>query len=209
MQKIMFNDKYGLTAAVLEGRKTMTWRLLPQDKIDGRWDYNSYYDYCLKCKRLGKNEITWDEWLILHHGKYKVGEVVAVAQPYKETHPNADFMRIGDEFITESAGWNNKMFVRADLMPHQIRITDIKVERLQDISDKDCIREGLWRLAGTSLYHYDVSILRKGRNLYHTPREAFAALIDKVSGNGTWKRNPWAIRYYFELWKQQWKEAAV
>ena len=24
MQKIMFNDKYGLTKAVLEGRKTMT-----------------------------------------------------------------------------------------------------------------------------------------------------------------------------------------
>lgn len=26
MQKIMFNDKYGLTQAVLEGRKTMTRR---------------------------------------------------------------------------------------------------------------------------------------------------------------------------------------
>ena len=30
---------------------------------------------------------------------------------------------------------DNKMFVRADLMPHVIEITDIKAERLQDISD--------------------------------------------------------------------------
>lgn len=27
MKKIMFNDKYGLTTAVLEGRKTMTRRI--------------------------------------------------------------------------------------------------------------------------------------------------------------------------------------
>ena len=29
--------------------------------------------------------------------------------------------------------------------------------------------------------------------------EAFAALIDKVSGKGTWKSNPWVFVYEFEL----------
>ena len=28
---------------------------------------------------------------------------------------------------------------------------------------------------------------------------AFAALIDKVSGKGTWKKNPWVFAYSFEL----------
>lgn len=32
MKKIMFNDKYGLTTAVLEGRKTMT-RRISEDQI--------------------------------------------------------------------------------------------------------------------------------------------------------------------------------
>ena len=32
MQKIMFNDKYGLTEAVLKGRKTMTRRVICQKK---------------------------------------------------------------------------------------------------------------------------------------------------------------------------------
>ena len=31
MKKIMFNDKYGLTQAVLEGRKTMTRRIIQAD----------------------------------------------------------------------------------------------------------------------------------------------------------------------------------
>lgn len=30
MKKIMFNDKYGLTKAVLDGSKTMTMRIVPQ-----------------------------------------------------------------------------------------------------------------------------------------------------------------------------------
>lgn len=30
----MFNDKYGLTQAVLEGRKTMTRRTVPQSVLD-------------------------------------------------------------------------------------------------------------------------------------------------------------------------------
>lgn len=32
-------------------------------------------------------------------------------------------------------------------------------------------------------------------------REAFAALIDKVSGRGTWASNPWVVVYEFELMK--------
>lgn len=35
---------------------------------------------------------------------------------------------------------------------------------------------------------------------FPTPREAFAALIDKkISGKGTWDNNPWVVAYSFEL----------
>ena len=88
---------------------------------------------------------------------YEVGEVVAIAQPYKDIYPNADFEMIGDKFMTESAGWSNKMFVKANLLPHHIRITDVKVERLQDISDKECLREGVKR-ASIGFYAEDVKV---------------------------------------------------
>ena len=38
-------------------------------------------------------------------------------------------------------------------------------------------------------------------NGFDTPREAFAALIDKVSGKGTWESNPYVWAYEFELMK--------
>ena len=91
------------------------------------------------------------------------------------------------------------MFVRADLMPHQIQITDLRIERLQDISDEDCLNEGIRpsfsESVGIGKYGY---IDDRGTGLwFDTPREAFASLIDKVSGRGTWERNPfvWCIEF--------------
>lgn len=43
MKKIMFNDRYGLTQAVIEGRKTMTRRIVG-DKLWDRW--TDYDDFC-------------------------------------------------------------------------------------------------------------------------------------------------------------------
>ena len=81
-------------------------------------------------------------------------------------------------------------------MPHRIRITDIKVERLQDISYGDCIKEGVikngsWRPYNFALYGF--------KEWFETPVQAFAALIDKVGRKGTWDSNPWVFAYTFEL----------
>ena len=43
MKKIMFNDKFGLTQAVLDGRKTMTRRIVSEKLLD-RW--TDYDDFC-------------------------------------------------------------------------------------------------------------------------------------------------------------------
>lgn len=127
--------------------------------------------------------------------KYHQDEVVAVAQPYKDVFTEG----LVNPFVAK-AGWNNKMFVRADLMPNQIRITNVQVEMMQDISDEDCRKEGIDYVGGYSesyYFGYGVENIRLG-NSY---REAFATLIDKVSGKGTWQSNPWVFVYEFELVK--------
>lgn len=179
----MFNDKYGLTDAVLKGRKTMTRRIvgnrMTEDDIKAY--LKGYTELANKC------------------AYYKIGDVVAVAQAYRDCNNNQE-MRFDDEFGTKS--WNNKMFVCADLMPHQIRITDIKIERLQDISDEDCFKEGIMVHPGwpamSDLYVFQG---RTPLENYLTPREAFAALIDKISGKGTWDQNDWQLAYSFKLVK--------
>ena len=130
MKKILFNDKFLLTQAVLDGRNTQT-RSICKEQVwaqsdDGNAE-NGIYHF----------EIP----------RYKVGEVVAVAQSYKDlryqpTDKTPIIRGSKIEFIEfqEHKGWTNKMFVAPNLMHHEIRITNVRLERLQDISDEDCLK---------------------------------------------------------------------
>ena len=196
MKKIMFNDKYGLTQAVLEGRKTMTRRFISDDVLQRADVYrHKYYEDTLGLLPAGK--------ALIEFSPFKPGDVVAVAQRYKDIRDIIGDIQDGKS-IKSMAGWNNKMFVRADLMPRQIRITNVRVERLQDISEEDCYREGIYKKTlcppGDIDYFYH-SEPRSKWEVYPSPREAFAGLIDKVSGKGTWVSNPWVFVYEFELVK--------
>lgn len=203
MQKIMFNDRYGLTNAVIEGRKTMTRRLIPDEFFGLTWDTRGN-------TLVYENE--YGDFIDVRHSKYtryKDGEIVSVAQNYFSTYDESKWENgiWYNEFadgsdITNHAGWINKMFVKAEYMPHQIRITGSHCERLQDISDEDCIKEGV--RVGSQALEYPYYFIDAKQFLicdYKSPRRAFAALIDKVSGRGTWDRNPWVVAYEFELVK--------
>lgn len=213
----MFNDRYGLTEAVLKGRKTMTRRVMSL--------------------LVSNDDVERMEWGIDDNGKanvaifvdgvfsgcvypmYQPGDVVAVAQSYNQldygkhgyatnSSRSCGIKRI---YAEQLAGWTNKMFVRADLMPHQIRITDIKVERLQDISDEDCLKEGVyvnpnppkWREYDPyepwppHVKPYKITTYHG----YYKPQAAFAHLFNAISGKGTWENNPFVFAYSFELIK--------
>ena len=207
----MFNDRYVLTDAVIEGRKTVTRRIIygidfPVNMVMGR----------VLPDKEGKIYAVANGENIIVKLRYKVGEVVAVAQSYEQagiqswaylSRPEID----GYQIISTHKGWRNKMYVSADLMPHQIRITGIKCERLQDISDEDCLKEGIFVNEyfgnGKKCHHYGFDGFFNGtegwfaRGWFDTPREAFAELIDKVCRKGTWASNPWTMVYEFELVK--------
>lgn len=181
MKKIMFNDKFLLTQAVLNGTKTMTRRLLKEGTPLGNWEETA------KCL------------------PYKVGDIVAIAQPYKDIiecmAEYSDIIINVDGSINREykAGWTNKMFVKANLMPHHINITDVRIERLQDITEEDCLKEGVWQ------FYDDKNLFYVSKNIGYAPdvaflsaREAFWYLIDSISGKGTLERNPWVGVYTFE-----------
>lgn len=196
MKKIMFNDKYGLTQAVLEGRKSQTRRL---SKLDKFGEYNINH---ASTQPWGKASL---QAFIKNDAAFKVGEVIAIAQKYSETSWDRTIydklLKMCDGLLPQYtlAGWDNKMFVKADLMPHHIRIIKIRIERLQDISDEDCMKEGIWRddnvgLEGTTYWYHGLA-----NSSFRTPQEAYASLIDRISGKGTWATNPYVFVYEFEL----------
>lgn len=106
---------------------------------------------------------------------------------------------IDGKLMYKHPGWNNKMFVKAELMKQFIKITNVKVERLQDITGEDCLKEGIEEHLKGVQYGFSSNIGYIGQYPFVTPREAFASLIDRVSGKGTWDSNPWVWVYEFEL----------
>lgn len=220
MQAIGFNEHYGLQTAVFEGRKTMTRRA--EKGFENLEEGNFHFFKERNEVVIYGEKRTPIETIKL---RYKIGEIVAIRQSYKEIADNAYFLNQlaanGKwlEYMKNEAGWNNKMFVAAYYMPRHIRITDSKVERLQSISKEDCLKEGIDddSADGAHLYWYSVpsnlpnwrelgdKVMRhewdgeKGCWFWDTAQGAFAALINAVSGNGTWERNQFMPAYTFEL----------
>ena len=201
MQKILFIDP--LIKATLMGDKTMTRRIAYNKPMEH--EVHKGYDdagHCILC----------DGWMQVAKSRFKVGETVAIAQRYYDLRNDSAFyeaLQKADptfplECIKGEMGCHNKMYVKSEWMPHQIEITEIRCERIQDISDEDCLREGIFA-------RYDVidtqmrSVVRyqypDTPHLFKTPNEAFAALIGEISKKGTWESNPFVFVYSYKLIK--------
>ena len=223
MKKIMFSDKFLLTKSVLDGRKTQTRRIITPQPT-----YKDNCGICWKGYAYGLNPVDFNEpfgsYMNFVSGteydkscrRYRKGEVAAVAQSYcsiaeeLENCKNATCaahyeknVQKDSEYISwmEHPGFNNKMFVAADMMIHQIRITDVRIEKLQDISDDDCLKEGVikWDAGQKDIPFFCYP--NSAKCDYDTPQEAFAHLINKVSRKDVWQENPYVFVYDFELVK--------
>lgn len=218
MKKIMFSTEYGLEQAVLEGRKTQTRRVarLPDKSLTrgDLWHTEMGIDdkgrvHFTFCCIDGKQRDLFPQ--------YQPGETIAIAQSYKTIYDTME-ERDGNSKANEwwvkaydyvgdglgpavTPGWTNKMFVVGSLMPHRIRITNIGIEPLQDISDEDCRKEGIMEgefMNTWDRFYYDHWGDVANHITFRTPRKAFASLIDKTSGRCTWQKNPWVWVYHFE-----------
>lgn len=213
MQRINFNNRYGLTRAVVEEYKTKTRRIATFDEV--KEPNTGWLTEQPEAGRL----VLCDGVRIVAKSQYKMNELLAVAQSYKSIHEAMMSGDYGDSkydafrcaVVAGTKGWTNKMFVRADLMPYRIKITDIKAEKLQDISDEDCLKEGIIRrddminsrMEDVVRYTFENSFVGGVYKTYATPREAFAALIERpgIGHKGDWSKNPWVFAYTFKLIK--------
>ena len=228
----MFSDKFMLTKAVLNGRKTQARLIVPQKELGKISLFQEEY-YNATLDKLEGIELLTHYFFTEKRGRlpYDTEEVVAVAQSYKDVDSyysaafqwqhsihgmtvdaldcvsNKDikkWFKNRNDF-KDKASWNNKRCVRAALMPHQIRITDTKIERLQDISDECCLKEGIikkWHAPACKNYYYVPGIeVKSVKDVHDTPQEAFANLINKVSRKNVWAENPYVFVYDFEFVK--------
>lgn len=95
-------------------------------------------------------------------------------------------------------------------------VTNVRVERLQDISEEDAIAEGVERLHG-GWFPYGITTFMTtvvdGREVpaqyCQSARDSYQMLWDHINGRGSWEANPWVTATTFEVIKQNIDEVAA
>lgn len=153
--------------------------------------------------------------------KYKVGEVVYLKEPYRITHShNIWYVSYKfDEQVKElpfswghkgleklciqqeksKSGWLNKLFMPSWCARRFIKITGVRAERLQDITEEDCIKEGIHVINKKPICIIPLYGIEEMQPLGKSLKEAYATLIDKINGKGTWDNNPLVWVYDYKL----------
>ena len=201
MKKIMFNEHFGLQQSVLDGTKDMTRRIcgmtLHRKTKDGTMEEIEPDDMFIASDGTALFQLGRNGYRVPKENQpaYKVGEEIAIAQPYKqcwdiyqkqwESYKDPSSWRTPDailgDSVQETAGWTNKMFVKAEYMPHAIRIKSIKAERLQSISEADIMREGIHEgefMNTWDKYYFDEWGDVPNHITFKTPRLAFQSPIE-------------------------------
>lgn len=196
--------------AIMAGRKTQTRRVIrgaPTDAVwhcdrrDGKlWFVTDGGSPSLPVRpgfmvgdRLWVRE-AWQEFLLSEHppgrplgpaGRFGIpvemakGNVSHVA--YRADGEWPDHPEMG------KARWRSPLHMERRFSRLTLAVTDVRVERLQDISCADAIAEGIPPAANSTTIDYDTP----------DPRDAYRDLWNSIHGPAAWDANPWVAAITF------------
>ena len=200
----MFSDKFGLTGAVECGKKTVTRRLVTVR--DEKRACRCLDDHAARGVRLTPYEA------LQMVAPYQVGDIVAVPMSYEAIYYNYFDCHLGSagfwNLYYNTPGWTNKMFVKAEECPLRLMIDDVRVERVAEITDEDCLREGVCACVGNVAYYIYAKGKRGNENVFlqknfATPQNAFGYLFAGSRWNKVKKENPLTYRYEVHVIKNE------
>lgn len=194
-----------MVQALLEGRKSQTRRIMKiQPKhpelnfgwanMGERWHYPPVAPMIdIKCPYGQPGDALWvkETWLKCSDGYvYRTnhyGDTVLVAKN-------------GNTF-DKSVKWKPSTYMPREAARIFLRVTDIRVERLQDITEEDVIAEGIdvfnnpCAAFGSHGKYYDYSQKHRTHTvadkLLNTAKESYKTLWESINGEGSWDANPW------------------
>jgi hypothetical protein len=209
MKKLLFNQL--LLPSVLDRSKTMTRREVkcPHNAYGGlQAVIDPVTKDVLYMRALDEDERAekpnGEEWVV--PTRYSKGEIVYIPEPYSlilniKGDDLTPIYKIGNNPANFSdIRWQNSMFMPQKYARTFAEITSVRIERLQDISEEDCLKEGIFSNALETKFGLPSSDKTELKFIFGTNlKAAFAALIDKVCKKGTWMSNPFVEVYEFKL----------
>lgn len=91
-------------------------------------------------------------------------------------------------------GWWPSIHMPREFSRVTLKVTGVKVERLQDISEEDAKAEGVKEQAGQFAGCYTIEGAISGT----TATACFQRLWESINGPGSWDANPWVAAISFE-----------
>lgn len=183
MKPILFNTE--MVRAILEDRKTVTRRCVKHEinvfEKNGEtlvYDHRFLFDFVLDA-------------YIKSQARYKKGDVLYVRETWQES-PAGTYLYKTDNNGNLSNGhvykWKPSIHMPKGAARIFLRVTDVKIERLQDITLSDVLKEGL------EIEKYVTTpLMKKFSNLWDTT-------VDKKEFNQYgWNANPYVFVYEFEV----------
>ncbi len=196
-----------MVQAIIEGRKTQTRRVIKNIHPDS--------EYYPKLNLLGytflepDGKIKVPEMASVIDGKYNVGDVLWVREKHKamidcETNEFAGYWYYADmpeKFHKEyKRKWKPSIHMPKAACRLFLRIKDVRVERLQDISEEDAINEGVdnWTWENMATPQNWLDYTDPFAPPLFTAYDSFCSLWDSINGEESWNANPWVWVIEFE-----------
>jgi hypothetical protein len=157
------------------------------------------------------------------------GDLLWVRETWREgpdSLPESIFF-FADEPWHKGAGWRPSIHMPRRFSRLTLRVTAVRVQRLQDISEEDARAEGidplfskqeiasapsLNKYAGKwsnylwhghaqrgTISHKQASAWRHQFSNYNLPSESFSSLWESIHGPGSWEANPWVAAITFDV----------
>lgn len=206
--------------AILEGRKTQTRRLQGLDMInispdDYRYDGTSNYEeqpqyyehYFEKIDIHGKPTEKYTKV----KAKVKPGDVLWVRETFEsvpiETESvlsnktNVEYVfKYKADYVNSFNAWKPSIFMPKKACRIFLKVTNVSVERLQDITEENAKKEGIKEIhvADSKVSIYQNYLIKEKRGTTN-PIHSFETLWQSINGKESWKKNPWIWVYEFEM----------
>lgn len=180
-----------MVQAILSGRKTQTRRIIKprnNNSIFVGWDDEFVLD--------AENK----EWVLSECPYGNPGDRLWVRETWAKQLDGkfiyrADCQEWEKADYTATGVWRPSIHMHRAACRLLLQITDIRVERLQDISEEDAKEEGVKTTGGSHYSYYDYGI---DMFCLPTAAESYKTLWEKINGPESWGVNPWVWVIEFE-----------
>lgn len=184
-----------MVQAILAGRKTQTRRISGLKKINtepdhfglGNVRWNKFWNFYRKSTEKGQ----------FIHSNFQIDDILWVRETFGITAIGNMYKAsvCSPDCDKPLSGWKPSLFMPKEAARIFLKVTNVRCERLQDISEGDAISEGV-KLFDTNLYkdYEDNKSPGVGK-----ARVSFATLWDSINAKKhPWESNPWVWVYDFE-----------